>query len=84
MRRIGLHGDAPSHGGGLDDRYPDPDCGRTSAFGGSCFSGALLFYVSDIFFARQRFVVRQYVARLAGLPLYYAAQFMIAFSIRLF
>jgi uncharacterized membrane protein YhhN len=47
------------------------------------FSGALLFYGSDIFVARQRFVIRQYVNRLVGLPLYYTAQFMIAFSIRL-
>jgi uncharacterized membrane protein YhhN len=47
------------------------------------FSGALLFYLSDIFVARQRFVIRQYVNRLVGLPLYYTAQFMIAFSIRL-
>ncbi len=47
------------------------------------FSGAILFYLSDIFVARQQFVVSQYVNRLVGLPLYYAAQFMIAFSIRL-
>jgi uncharacterized membrane protein YhhN len=48
------------------------------------FSGAILFYFSDIFVARQRFVTRQYVNRLVGLPLYYAAQFMIAFSTRFF
>ena len=48
------------------------------------FSGALLFYLSDIFVARQRFVARQHINRLVGLPLYYAAQFMIAFSIRFF
>jgi uncharacterized membrane protein YhhN len=48
------------------------------------FSGAILSYVSDIFVARQQFVISQYVNRLVGLPLYYAAQFMIAFSIRLF
>lgn len=46
------------------------------------FSGAVLFYVSDIFVARQQFVAGQYLNRLLGLPLYYAAQFMIAFSIR--
>lgn len=46
------------------------------------FAGALLFYVSDIFVARQRFLASDYVNRLAGLPLYYSAQFMIAFSIR--
>jgi uncharacterized membrane protein YhhN len=47
------------------------------------FAGAVLFYVSDIFVARHRFVAKAYVNRLAGLPLYYAAQFLIAFSIRL-
>lgn len=44
------------------------------------FGGALLFYVSDIFVARQRFVTRGFVNRAAGLPLYYVGQFMIAFS----
>lgn len=44
------------------------------------FAGALLFYVSDIFVARQRFVTKAFLNRAAGLPLYYAGQFMIAFS----
>ncbi len=61
----------------LGDRAADLS-GRTLLF-----SGAFLFYCSDIFVARQKFVVSQYVNRLVGLPLYYAAQFMIAFSIRL-
>jgi uncharacterized membrane protein YhhN len=47
------------------------------------FVGALLFYVSDIFVARQRFVTRNYFNRAVGLPLYFTAQFLIAFSIRL-
>jgi uncharacterized membrane protein YhhN len=47
------------------------------------FSGALLFYVSDIFVARQRFMIRNFFNRAVGLPLYFAGQFMIAFSIRL-
>jgi uncharacterized membrane protein YhhN len=46
------------------------------------FSGAVLFYASDICVARQQFVLSQYVNRLVGLPLYYLAQFMIALSIR--
>ncbi len=46
------------------------------------FAGALFFYCSDLFVARQRFVVKNHVNRLVGLPLYYSAQFMIAFSIR--
>ena len=45
-------------------------------------SGAILFYLSDIFVARQRFVTRNYFNRAVGLPLYFTAQFLIAFSIR--
>ncbi|HOD36515.1 MAG TPA: lysoplasmalogenase [Syntrophales bacterium] len=44
------------------------------------FCGAVLFYISDIFVARHRFVKKEYANRLAGLPLYYAGQFMIAWS----
>jgi uncharacterized membrane protein YhhN len=44
------------------------------------FAGAVLFYVSDIFVARHRFVKKEFLNRAAGLPMYYAAQFMIAFS----
>jgi uncharacterized membrane protein YhhN len=43
--------------------------------------GALSFYVSDIFVARERFVVSEFSNRLLGLPLYYLGQFLIAFSI---
>jgi uncharacterized membrane protein YhhN len=42
--------------------------------------GALCFYVSDIFVARHRFIKEEYQNRLLGLPLYYTAQFMLAFS----
>ena len=45
--------------------------------------GAILFYVSDIFVAHQRFVSEQFYNRLIGLPLYYTAQFMLAFSVGL-
>jgi uncharacterized membrane protein YhhN len=47
------------------------------------FSGALLFYVSDIFVARQRFIKDAFTNRLIGLPLYYAGQFLLAFSVGL-
>ena len=50
--------------------------GRMAAFG-----GALAFYVSDIFVARQRFLKAEFINRLIGLPLYYSGQFMLAFSI---
>lgn len=43
-------------------------------------AGALLFYVSDLFVARHRFVKKDITNRYLGLPLYYAAQFMLAFS----
>ncbi|NPU84485.1 MAG: lysoplasmalogenase [Syntrophaceae bacterium] len=46
-------------------------------------TGAVLFYLSDLFVARERFVKHEFLNRLIGLPLYYAGQFMIAFSIRL-
>jgi uncharacterized membrane protein YhhN len=46
----------------------------------SAFAGALGFYVSDIFVARQRFLKTDFVNRLIGLPLYYGGQFMLAFS----
>jgi len=43
-------------------------------------AGAVLFYASDIFVARHRFVKKEAANRLVGLPLYYAGQFMIACS----
>ena len=46
------------------------------------FAGALLFYLSDVFVARQRFVTQNFFNRAVGLPLYFAGQFMIAYSIR--
>ncbi|HNX23626.1 MAG TPA: lysoplasmalogenase [Spirochaetota bacterium] len=44
------------------------------------FAGALLFYISDVFVARHRFVQKQFLNRAIGLPMYYTAQFMIAYS----
>jgi uncharacterized membrane protein YhhN len=43
-------------------------------------AGAILFYVSDLFVARQRFVVNAHHNRQIGLPLYHAGQFLLAFS----
>lgn len=42
---------------------------------------ALLFFVSDICVARERFVTPGFVNRLVGLPLYYAAQLLFAWSV---
>jgi uncharacterized membrane protein YhhN len=44
-------------------------------------AGSLCFYFSDVFAARDKFIKEKYQNRLLGLPLYYAGQFMLAFSI---
>lgn len=43
--------------------------------------GAVLFYLSDLTVARDRFVHRDFLNRAAGLPMYYAAQILIALSV---
>ncbi len=45
--------------------------------------GAVSFYISDLFVARDRFLKTEFANRLVGLPLYYAGQFLLAFSIGL-
>jgi uncharacterized membrane protein YhhN len=47
------------------------------------FVGAMSFYLSDIFVARDRFVKKEFMNRLIGLPLYYTGQFLLAFSVGL-
>jgi uncharacterized membrane protein YhhN len=42
--------------------------------------GAGLFYVSDIYVARNRFVTPGRINRLVGLPLYYAGQLLLAWA----
>jgi uncharacterized membrane protein YhhN len=67
-------------------------CGAWSVLGGyqlappgriMVFAGALSFYLSDIFVARDRFVKKEFLNRLIGLPLYYSGQFLLAFSVGL-
>jgi len=67
-------------------------CGAWSVLGSSrldltgrimVFVGALSFYLSDIFVARDRFVRKEFLNRLMGLPLYYTGQFLLAFSVGL-
>lgn len=41
-------------------------------------AGALLFYLSDLFVARHRFVKETFGNKLLGLPLYYAGQLLLA------
>ena len=43
--------------------------------------GALLFYLSDLAVARDRFVVRRFASRAWGLPAYYLAQVLLALSL---
>ena len=44
-------------------------------------AGAVLFYLSDLFVARNRFVERTFLNRAIGLPLYYAGQLILAFTV---
>jgi uncharacterized membrane protein YhhN len=45
------------------------------------FGGALCFYFSDLFVARDRFMKKEFLNRLIGLPMYYSGQFLLAFSV---
>ena len=47
------------------------------------FTGAFLFYISDIFVARHRFIKKEFFNRLIGLPLYFTGQYVLAFSVGL-
>ena len=44
--------------------------------------GAILFVLSDVFVARQRFVAPGHLNPLVGLPLYYAGQYLLAWALR--
>ena len=44
--------------------------------------GALLFYLSDLCVARERFVVKSKWNGIVGLPLYYAGQLMLIDGLR--
>ena len=56
------------------------NCGLAGSGRIMIFAGAFLFYLSDLFVARHRFVKKEFSNRLIGLPLYYAGQFLLAFS----
>ena len=67
-------------------------CGAWSILGDSdlvrrgrivIFAGALSFYFSDLFVARDRFLKKEFLNRLIGLPMYYTGQFLLAFSVGL-
>jgi uncharacterized membrane protein YhhN len=59
--------------------FTDPEIPRRGGF--FVFAGALLFYLSDLFVARDRFVAPGFFNRRVGLPMYYAGQFLLAFSV---
>ncbi len=61
--------------------FVNPSVSRVGAW--SVLIGAACFYLSDIFVARDKFVVQQFINRLIGLPMYYTGQFLIAFSVGL-
>ncbi len=61
--------------------FLNPDLNSKGAL--ALLVGALCFYASDLFVARERFVKSQFANRLLGLPLYYLGQFLIAFSVGL-
>ena len=54
---------------------------RAGAIGWLAPAGALLFYLSDISVARDRFVRREFANRAWGLPAYYLGQTLLALSI---
>ncbi|MEW5721709.1 MAG: lysoplasmalogenase [Thermodesulfobacteriota bacterium] len=58
-----------------------PAAGKTGPF--MVLLGALLFYLSDLLVARDRFVRPEFLNRRFGLPMYYAGQFLLAFSVAL-
>lgn len=45
--------------------------------------GAVIFYLSDLFVSRDRFVKNEWLNRLLGLPLYFGGQFLLAYSVGL-
>jgi uncharacterized membrane protein YhhN len=61
--------------------FLNPDLPRGGAV--TLLLGALCFYLSDLFVARDRFVRSEFANRALGLPLYYCGQFLIAFSVGL-
>ena len=57
--------------------------GRTPGFGLLVLTGSLLFYFSDYLVAVNAFLERTFLNTLLLLPAYYAAQFMLAWSVGL-
>ena len=56
-------------------------CGAAPGMGVALALGAAAFAISDVFVARHRFVAASFVNKLLGLPLYYAAQLVLAATV---
>jgi len=54
---------------------------RAGAVAWTAAPGAMLFLLSDLTVVRNRFVEHAFVNRAVGLPLYYAGQLMLAFTV---
>jgi len=54
---------------------------RTGHGGLGIAAGAVLFYLSDLAVARNRFVRKAFINRALGLPVYYAGQILLALSV---
>jgi len=52
------------------------------AGGAAIFVGAFAFYLSDLAVARQRFVEKSFTNKAWGLPLYFGAQLVLAWTVR--
>ncbi len=57
--------------------------GTIADAGVALLTGAVLFAVSDVFVARERFVSSSIANRLWGLPLYYTAQLILALNVQI-
>jgi uncharacterized membrane protein YhhN len=57
--------------------------GVDDAARGTILGGALAFYASDLAVARERFVAKSFLNKAWGLPLYYGAQLVLAWSVAL-
>ena len=51
------------------------------AGGAALLTGALMFFVSDLAVARERFVTNTFTNKAWGLPLYYGGQLLLATSV---
>ena len=56
-------------------------CNQSLTAGWLIAAGASLFALSDLFVARNRFIQPSHINRIIGLPIYYVAQLMLAYTV---